>query len=348
MAILSILLPFVIALIGGWLIPWVAMKVIMTARFKSGKQQTTNYAGNTVSYGLSLVWLVWAASLFAMLMKGSWLTSVLPTLFADSSDVVAGVGTDSILAEALMQVAQSYNFDDTFFVLAIPLVVTCFFFGWLDDRFGARGDGGFKGHIRALFRGKVTTGMAKVLGIGFVALIVAIYANGYGLFDGSVWNLSAFDALWIFLSMCAIALGANLINLFDLRPARASKVYVAFFLQVFFIASCSSLVIAAVINFWNPWDDITTLLMYLLWALGPIFAIWRYDAGERAMLGDAGANPAGALIGLYAVVGLWILLPVYVVIVLTLNMLSEKFSFTKLIEGSPILKTLDMWGRPRT
>ncbi|MCL2403858.1 MAG: hypothetical protein FWC86_06505 [Coriobacteriia bacterium] len=342
---MAVVLSIFVALLGGWLIPWLAMKLIMAARFKSGKQQTTNYAGNTVSYGLALVWPVWAVSLFVMLLKGSWLASVLPNLIAEGGSI--GPIADAGFAQTLLQLAQSYTFNSTFFVLAIPLVVICFFFGWLDDRFGARGDGGFKGHLKALFRGKMTTGMAKVLGIGLVSLVVAVYANGYGFFDGSVWTLNASDAFWIFLSMCAIALGANLVNLFDLRPARAGKVYVVLLAQIFFITACSIFVIAAVTGIWNPWEVTAEKFIYLLWALGPIFAIWRFDAGGRAMLGDAGANPAGALMGLYAVTGLWILLPVHVLIVFVLNMLSEKYSFTAIIERNFILKALDMWGRPK-
>jgi len=349
-------LSIIVALVGGWLIPWVAMKFIMRARFKSGKQQTTNYAGNTVSYGLGLVWLAWAATLLVFLVKGSWLSGVLPQLF-EAAETAGGVGPaviDSGAGQALLQVVSTYTFGNTFFLWAIPLVVACFFFGWLDDRFGKHGDGGFRGHVKSLFKGKLTTGMAKVLGIGLVALVVSIPANGFGFFDGSLTYIMGLDVFWILLSMCAIALSANLINLFDLRPARASKAYVAAFIDTAFIVVCAAFVITAVVGIFNPWEMLLNEVVRLLWALGPIFAIWRYDAGERAMLGDAGANPAGALLGLYAVVGLWImppafvvLLPLYVLFVLILNLLSEKYSFSEVIEAVPILKQIDMLGRPK-
>ena len=345
-ASMHVALSIVVALVGGWLIPWVAMKFIMRARFKSGKQQAVNYAGKTVSYGLGLVWLVWAASLLLFLIKGEWLVVILPQVF--------GAGIDSGIGQALMQIATAYSFDNTFFVLAIPLVVACFFFGWLDDRFGKHGDGGFKGHVKALFKGKLTTGMVKVLGIGTVALLVSILAKGFGFFDGSLTYVTGPDVFWILLSMCAIALSANLINLFDLRPARASKAYVAAFIDVAFIVVCSIFIVTAIVRILDPWEALLSQVVYVLWAVGPIFAIWRYDAGERAMLGDAGANPAGALLGLYAVVGLWILppayvviLPLYVILVFALNLMSEKFSFSKVIEEVPVLKKLDMLGRPK-
>jgi hypothetical protein len=311
------------------------MKTIMARRFKSGNQQTTNYAGKTVSYGLGLVWPVWAASLAAVMLLGNFFRD--SSVFAESS---------SSFVNYLEGALTWHGAHESFLMLAIPLVLLCYFFGWLDDRFGAHGDGGFKGHLKSLRQGRLTTGMLKVLGIGFTALAISFLASGFGFADGSIFRLAAFDLFWIVLSTCAIALSANLINLFDLRPARASKAYILLIDQVFFIIACSTLVLVTVTGVLSFWDVMSIHFIYLLWMLGPIFAIWHFDAGERAMLGDAGANPAGALVGLYAVMGLWILLPVYVLIVLVLNLLSEKFSFSALIEEMPILKRIDMWGRP--
>ena len=335
---MTTVLSMIVALLGGWLVPWLAMKFIMARRFKSGKQQTTNYAGATVNYGLSLVWVVWAVVLAAVLFKATIIMRLLPSLDA----AVLDLGFVQVIA----RVVQSYTIHNSFFLLAIPLVLSCFFFGWLDDRFGQRGSGGFKGHLKALLRGKFTTGTVKVLGIGFTALIIGYLANSFGLGFRSFAALSAFNILWILLSMCAIAFSANLINLFDLRPARASKVYSSAFIDTVFIVICIKLVVSATTGVWNPWQTVGTELVYLLWVLGPIFAIWSFDAGERAMLGDAGANPAGALLGLYAVMGLWILLPAYVLLVFVFNMLSERYSFSAIIEEIPVLKKLDMLGRP--
>ncbi|MCL2526096.1 MAG: hypothetical protein FWE46_03475 [Coriobacteriia bacterium] len=332
-------LQIVFALIGGWLVPWLVMSFIMKRRFASGKQQTTNYAGKTVSYGLALVWPVWALTLLAFLVKSEFIVELLIRNF--------GPVVDHPLVLALIQVFQAYSFSNSFFVLAIPLVLSCFFFGWLDDRFGTRGDGGFKGHLKSLLRGKLTTGMIKVLGIGVTALVVAFFADGFRLTAASFERITAFDVLWIFLGMCAIALSANLINLFDLRPARASKIYLAGLIDTFVVVICITAIVGSILGMLNIWNDIFHQLTYVIWAAGPIFAIWRFDAGERAMLGDAGANPAGALMGLYAVIGLWILLPLYVVFVFIFNMLSEKFSFSEIIEAVPLFKKLDALGRPK-
>jgi hypothetical protein len=126
----------------------------------------------------------------------------------------------------------------------------------------------------------------------------------------------------------AIALTANFLNLVDLRPARASKVYLLLLIFGFLCAP----------------SELGAIAFLAL----PILAVWGFDAGERAMLGDAGANPAGAVIGLYFTLILsWQWLAVYVAIMLFLNLVSEKVSYSALIERTPFLKWLDMLGRPK-
>ena len=74
-------------------------------------------------------------------------------------------------------------------------------------------------------------------------------------------------------------------------------------------------------------------------------ALLPEDLGERAMLGDAGANALGATLGAAATV-----LPRPARIALLagiagLTAASEKVSFTKVIERTPALHWLDMLGR---
>ena len=64
------------------------------------------------------------------------------------------------------------------------------------------------------------------------------------------------------------------------------------------------------------------------------------------MLGDAGANPLGAALG----IGLALTLDdgyfVYLIaVLLALNLASEKWSFSKAIESTPGLRHFDRWGR---
>ena len=65
------------------------------------------------------------------------------------------------------------------------------------------------------------------------------------------------------------------------------------------------------------------------------------------MLGDTGANPLGATVGLAAAQALG---PrgrlVALAVVTALTLASEKVSFTRVIESTPVLRELDRWGRP--
>jgi hypothetical protein len=85
------------------------------------------------------------------------------------------------------------------------------------------------------------------------------------------------------------------------------------------------------------------LVAGLLGAAGVLLAD---DLDERVMLGDAGANAVGALLGLAVVARSG---PVVRGALLAgiggLTLASEKVSFTKVIEQTPVLRELDALGR---
>ena len=83
-------------------------------------------------------------------------------------------------------------------------------FGGYDDLAGSGDRRGFRGHLGALARGEVTTGAIKIGGIG------ATGAAASALLGGAPLDVAVNAGL--------IAGGANLLNLFDLRPGRAIKV----------------------------------------------------------------------------------------------------------------------------
>ena len=83
-------------------------------------------------------------------------------------------------------------------------------FGAYDDLAGTADRRGFRGHLGALRRGEVTTGAAKLGGIGATGIASAVLAGG-----------SPADLV---INAGLVAGGANLLNLFDLRPGRAVKV----------------------------------------------------------------------------------------------------------------------------
>ena len=120
--------------------------------------------------------------------------------------------------------------------------------------------------------------------------------------------------------------GANLVNLFDLRPGRAIKVVLA----------GSALLAAAGTGGTGP---------AVAGPAGAAAALLPDDLAERVMIGDAGANCLGAMLGV-ATAGLS--RPARVALltgIAGLTAASEVVSFTAVIERTPALRWLDMLGR---
>ena len=181
-------------------------------------------------------------------------------------------------------------------------------FGAYDDLAGSGDRRGFRGHLGALRQGEVTTGAVKLGGIGVTGVVSAALAGG-----------SPADVI---LNAGLVAGGANLLNLFDLRPGRAIKV-----------AAASGALLGAAGQ-----DSVAA-------PLGAALALLPEDLGERAMLGDAGANALGAMLGASAA---GLSRPARIALlagIAGLTAASEKVSFTKVIARTPALNWLDMLGR---
>jgi len=191
-------------------------------------------------------------------------------------------------------------------------------FGTYDDLSGSGDRRGFRGHVGALMQGEVTTGMVKLGGIGATGLVSSVLAGG-----------SAPDVV---INTGLVAGGANLLNLFDLRPGRAIKV-----------ALGSSALIAAGGALAGNGASAAECVAP---AAGAAVALLPDDLGERAMLGDGGANALGAMLGAAAAVSLP--RPARLALlagIAGLTAASEKVSFTKVIAATPALHWLDMLGR---
>jgi hypothetical protein len=79
---------------------------------------------------------------------------------------------------------------------------------------------------------------------------------------------------------------------------------------------------------------------------GAALALLPEDLGERAMLGDAGANALGAMLGAAAAGALpWRARIALLAGIAALTVASEKVSFTRVIEATAPLRWLDMAGR---
>jgi UDP-GlcNAc:undecaprenyl-phosphate/decaprenyl-phosphate GlcNAc-1-phosphate transferase len=174
---------------------------------------------------------------------------------------------------------------------------------------------GWRGHGRALLRGRPSTGALKAAGSLGLALLALDRA---GLSVGR-WLLAA----------GVLVLTTHLFNLLDLRPGRSTKAFVL-------------LGAALAIGSADPRP---------LWALGlfagPALIAGVYDLRERALLGDTGASVLGALAGLWLVLTLSSIGQAIALALLALiAVYGELRSLSDLIERAPGLRRLDSWGRP--
>jgi UDP-GlcNAc:undecaprenyl-phosphate GlcNAc-1-phosphate transferase len=189
------------------------------------------------------------------------------------------------------------------------------FLGLVDDTLGGE-PRGWRGHGGAALRRQLSTGALKAAG----SLGLALYATSYMGFPTGRWLLAS----------AALVLATNVFNLLDLRPGRATKV---------FVLLGAGLTIGATST-------------RSLWALGlfagPALVAGVYDLRERAMLGDTGANMLGALAGLWLVLTFSELGQVVALVVLAaITVYGELRSISELVERVPLLRGLDSWGAPR-
>lgn len=190
-------------------------------------------------------------------------------------------------------------------------------FGALDDHHGDSSSKGLKGHLGALAAGEVTTGAVKVLGIGITGLVAAVMVD-----RGAERPLTASTVV----GAGVIAAAANLGNLLDLRPGRTLKATA--------IAG-SPLLLGA--------GGVTSAA-----AIGAAAGVIAPDLRGESMLGDTGANAAGAAVGTAVVQRLgWPGRLLTLAGLTAFTLVSERVSFTSVIESTPVLRELDRWGRPR-
>lgn len=182
--------------------------------------------------------------------------------------------------------------------------------GLYDDVTGDSSSKGLRGHLAALSNGEVTSGAVKIGVIGATGLVGAAMVSD-----------NALDAL---IGGAAVAGHANLLNLLDLRPGRAGK---AALLHAPLVLSGPAAGVGAA-------------------TLGAVVASLPGDLGERTMLGDAGANALGGLLGLAMVARENRRARLaHLAVVAALILASEKVSFTRVIERTPVLRELDQLGR---
>ena len=197
--------------------------------------------------------------------------------------------------------------------LYIFSMMAMFFAGALDDLIGNRNVSGLKGHFKSLFKGELTTGGFKALFGGFVGLVVSVCISS-----------SIVD---IIVNTLIIALSTNLMNLFDLRPGRAIKAYSVIMIPIYITLTVYTKVFPLLI-------------------LPNVLAYFNTDLKARGMMGDTGSNVLGISIGVLMALGYGIKVRLaWLVFLILMHLITEKFSLTKIIEKNRVLKFIDNLGR---
>ena len=143
-----------------------------------------------------------------------------------------------------------------------------------------------------------------------------------------VFPVATDSTVRLLLDGALVALAANLANLLDRAPGRVVKVSLL----------ATAAVVAATLA-----DPAT---MGAVVVAGATLALLVGDLRERLMLGDAGANPVGAALGLAVVLSCAPITRTWVMVaLLVLNLLSERFSFSSVIDRVAPLRGFDRWGR---
>lgn len=305
------------ALVLGIGVPWVFMQALAPSILERPGGGVTNYRGRIVSPGLGIVWLVWGGCA-----------------------ILGGIVALTLSGDTMLPILT----------LAGPLALVAFATGLVDDAFGSADAKGFRGHLKAMAHGRLTTGGLKLIGIGLASAVVAFVIGEVAPWGAGAGSSAESADLVRYISGSliaggAIALTSNFVNLTDLRPGRALKVYTLLALAGVACVSVSPAIVAGH-GALTPIERVVDIAALTAFALGPVLAVWRYDLGEVGMLGDAGANPMGAVAGLLIVAGLplWGLVA-YAVVLFALNAVSERVSFTRVIESSRVLGWVDGLGR---
>lgn len=186
--------------------------------------------------------------------------------------------------------------------------------GLLDDLIGEKTIKGLKGHIKALFNGTLTTGAIKAILGFFISFIVSFYLSN--------------DIKNLIVNSLLISLFTNFINLFDLRPGRAIKVFIIF-------------------SFIFIWSSKIKDKNYIIYSFfGIIIPYIKFDLKAMVMMGDVGANILGFTLGVFTAVNFSIIFKIILLIILlTFHFIAEKISFSKIIDNNKVLRYIDNLGR---
>ena len=217
---------------------------------------------------------------------------------------VATLGTMEIL----------FDFNSNFNLVYLLGISFIGLIGLLDDLIGEKKIKGLKGHIKSFFKGVLTTGAIKAF-LGFFIALVVSSSISYTLVDFIINSL-------------LIGLFTNFINLFDLRPGRATKVFL----------------IISILLFLTSFKNENIYILFSFW--GILIPYIGLDLKAKAMMGDVGSNALGFTLGIYTASYFNTMTRGIILLILIIfHIMAEKVSFSKVIDGNRFLKFLDNIGR---
>lgn len=268
-------------------------------------------------------WLFYLLSFFAGLLIASLILPGVRKLLIQagflrpnyrSELIPAGAGLIFFLASPVIAGLYLLFFNDQLTSLVFLLAITSFTcLGLVDDIWGSRDTGGLAGHVRAFFVGRLTTGFLKA----FSGFVIALFLSCF---------LGPFSRIPI--NALVIVLSANAVNLLDLRPGRAGK----------------GSVLIALILFALGGKQVELLLLAAVTGILTVYL--KDDLKARYMMGDAGSNPLGAILGISVI---WThnetFLLIYLFLLILFHLYTEKNSLTVIIAGNRFLSYLDRLGR---
>lgn len=251
---------------------------------------------------LKLVLLLCMAALFTVVMpRLQWPTRFCRVnAFGTSIPVTFGL-VPALALSSLMLFGHPSSIAACLLILGFCLI------GFLDDTFGSGAYRGIRGHLNALRKRIVTTGLIKLLASPVMAATYAFVTYGT-------------DNWLSYLYITMIAASSNVFNLLDLRPGRSQGFAILTLLAILPIFH-TSLILGAI--------------MILAVTIVP-------DARAKVMMGDAGAIAIGCAVALVVIASSNITLSVtYTLAAVFLNLLAERYSLGKLIAHNAVLSKLD-------
>lgn len=339
------------ALLWGWL----------GAHMRRGRWIRPNYRGQPiVAVGGTLV-----------VASSAAVTAIAAVLLAAG---LIGVGYEAVWASG-RDVSLARSPDAAVVAGGISAIALLFGFGWLgyhDDTSGVLGEpnerdaGGFRGHLRLSWeRRRLTTGALKAVGglvVAVAAAQIALWGDPSGRWDSpgehvggwvgavllalglQVEPAGMWSAVQLARAALIVALGANLLNLLDRAPGRATKAALAWWLVVLVPATIAASHWPGRFGFGLGGDTVVWAVCAAA-AAGATAGLLRSEMAEEHMQGDTGVNPVGAVLGMatvavYSAAIEWVVLAVLAM----LNLASERWSFSRVIDAVPPLRWLDRLG----